>query len=115
MKKIIRHFTKWLCSITNNSDNHRHFFIIGNAKNGCGAQYSFLYKVEMFCRAIRQFVALIIYPELRSEINRHKDQTDYLIKQRDTYIKDIKSRDKAIARLQRERKVLRQKIREQNN
>jgi hypothetical protein len=70
------------------------------------------YKFERFLYHLRQCIAFIICPELRVKADKERYTLDYLVSLRKEHARDVRARDKAIARLQKERKNLRQALRE---
>jgi len=70
------------------------------------------YRFERFLYQIRQLIAFIICPELRVKADKERYNMDYILQLRRDHARDMRARDKAIARLQKERKNLRQALRE---
>lgn len=88
------------------------YHTIGHVDKNGDVIFSKGYRFERFLYQIRQLIAFIICPELRVKADKERYNMDYIIQLRREHAKDMRSRDKAIARLQKERKNLRQSLRE---
>lgn len=88
------------------------YHIIGHSSGPGIIHYNLGYKIERALYHFRQLIALIICPELRVHIERERFNMEYIIQVRKEWKADVKARDKGIARLQRERKQFRQRIKE---
>lgn len=93
---------------------HKFYHTIGHMDREGKMIFSTGYKVERFLYQLRQLIAFIICPELRVKVERERYNMDYIIQIRKDHAKDMRSRDKALARLQKERKNLRQSLREKH-
>lgn len=93
---------------------HKFYHTIGHMGHDGKMIFSAGYKIERFLYQLRQLIAFIICPELRAKVEKERYNMDYLIRVSKEHAKDMRARDKAIARLQKERKNLRQALRERH-
>lgn len=89
----------------------RFYHIIGHRDQHGKMHYKWGYRLELAFYHLRQLIAFIICPELRSKVEQQRFNLDYVVQTGRDHKAEVRSRDKAIARLQKERKNLRHQVR----
>lgn len=93
---------------------HKFYHTIGHVDKNGKQHFTWGYRFEQFLYHIRQTIAVIIFPELRVKMERDRYNWNFRLMLHDERMKDVRGRDKAIARLHKKIKGLNQTIRELN-
>lgn len=88
------------------------YHVIGQMDRSGRMHYKLGYRIEKIWYEFRQFVAFLIFPEWRERFKKERYNLDYIVRQSKKHYKDVRGRDKAIFRLQKQNKKLRQLIRQ---
>ncbi len=89
-----------------------HYHIIGHSRPQSSLHFTMGYKLELFFYHCRQLIAFLICPELRALVNNNRYNLDYIIRMSKEHSKNMRGINKALAKIQKERKVLRRIIKE---